>query len=96
MNIAEILMVSQKVENLFRHSGESRNPVSSNSYGPGFAGVTGWGLFARIILTQGKQGRYFRATRKLKYPELVSHITQRAAGREPLFIENNDYLWISI
>ena len=46
------------------------------------------------ILTQGKQGRYFRATRKLKYPELVSHITQRAAGREPLFIEKGDYLWM--
>ena len=46
------------------------------------------------ILTQGKQGRYFRATRKLKYPELVSHITQRAAGLEPLFVEDNDYLWM--
>lgn len=46
------------------------------------------------ILKQGKQGRFFRSTRKLKNAELVSHITQRAAGRDPLFIEDNDYLWM--
>lgn len=36
--------------------------------------------------------RFFRATRKLTVPGLVSHITQRAAGKEPLFIEDDDYL----
>jgi len=44
------------------------------------------------ILAEGKLKRFFRATRKLKGAGLVSHITQRAAGGEPLFIEDNDYL----
>lgn len=38
--------------------------------------------------------RFFRATRKLTVPGLVSHITQRAAGKEPLFIEDGDYLFM--
>ena len=38
--------------------------------------------------------RFFRATRKLAVPGLVSHITQRAAGKEPLFIEDGDYLYM--
>ena len=38
--------------------------------------------------------RFFRATRKLTVPGLVSHITQRAAGKEPLFIEDADYLYM--
>lgn len=38
--------------------------------------------------------RFFRATRKLTAPGLVSHITQRAAGKEPLFIEDSDYLFM--
>ena len=38
--------------------------------------------------------RFFRATRKLNTPNLVSHITQRAAGKEPLFLEDPDYLYM--
>lgn len=38
--------------------------------------------------------RVFRAKRKLKVPGLVSHITQRAAGKEPLFLEDSDYLYM--
>jgi putative transposase len=45
------------------------------------------------LIRQGKIHRYFRATRKLNAPNLVSHITQRAAGREPLFMEVDDYLY---
>jgi putative transposase len=44
------------------------------------------------LIQDGKLHRYFRATKKLDVPHLVSHITQRAAGREPLFIEDDDYL----
>lgn len=36
--------------------------------------------------------RIFRARFKLDQPGLISHITQRAAGKEPLFLEENDYL----
>ena len=46
------------------------------------------------LIRQGKVKRYFRATRKLNAPNLVSHITQRAAGKEPLFLENADYLFM--
>jgi putative transposase len=38
--------------------------------------------------------RFFRATRKLNIPDLVSHITQRGAGKEPLFLEEKDYLFM--
>jgi putative transposase len=44
------------------------------------------------VLSQGKKGRFFRSTKKLNNAHLVSHITQRAAGREPLFLEDKDYL----
>jgi putative transposase len=44
------------------------------------------------LIREGKVKRYFRATRKLNVPGLVSHITQRAAGKEPLFVEEADYL----
>jgi putative transposase len=46
------------------------------------------------LITHGKIKRYFRATRKLNTPNLVSHITQRAAGKEPLFLEDDDYLFM--
>jgi len=46
------------------------------------------------LVRQGKIKRYFRATRKLNVPNLVYHITQRAAGKEPLFLEDNDYLFM--
>ncbi|WP_291321066.1 hypothetical protein [Desulfonatronospira sp.] len=36
--------------------------------------------------------RVFRPRYKLNQPGLISHITQRAAGKEPLFLEENDYL----
>jgi hypothetical protein len=32
------------------------------------------------LIREGKVTRYFRATRKLNVPGVVSHITQRAAG----------------
>ncbi|MCA1742849.1 MAG: transposase [Desulfovibrionales bacterium] len=44
-----------------------------------------------IIAMAGAQ-RVFRSRFKLDTPGLISHITQRAAGREPLFLEDNDYL----
>ena len=44
-----------------------------------------------IMAMAGAQ-RVFRARYKLDRPVLISHITQRAAGREPLFIEDSDYL----
>jgi len=44
------------------------------------------------ILAQGKVKRFFRAKRKLIHSHIVSHITQRAAGKEPSFLENDDYL----
>ena len=49
------------------------------------------------LIREGKVKRYFRARRKLNAPGLVCHITQRGAGREPLFVEKEDYLgmiWI--
>jgi putative transposase len=44
------------------------------------------------LIREGKIKRFFRARRKLNAAHLVSHITQRAAGREPLFLEDGDYL----
>jgi len=44
------------------------------------------------LIRNGKIRRYFRATKKLNAPNLVSHITQRAAGKEPSFLEGSDYL----
>jgi putative transposase len=46
------------------------------------------------LIREGKIKRFFRATRKLNAPNLVSHITQRAAGKEPLFVEDEDYLFL--
>jgi putative transposase len=46
------------------------------------------------LIEQGRIKRYFRATRKLNVPDLVYHITQRAAGKEPLFLEDHDYLFM--
>ena len=44
------------------------------------------------LMEKGKIKRVFRARRKLNYPKLIYHITQRAAGKEPLFLEKDDYL----
>lgn len=46
------------------------------------------------LIATGKLKRYFRATRKLNSPNIVSHITQRAAGKEPMFLEDSDYLFM--
>ena len=45
-------------------------------------------------IRQGKIKRAFRARYNLNYAGLVSHITQRATGKEPLFLENKDYLYM--
>ena len=44
------------------------------------------------LIRAGRIRRFFRATKKLDTPYLVSHVTQRAAGKEPLFLEDTDYL----
>jgi len=46
------------------------------------------------LLRQGKIKRIFRAKRKITSLNLVSHITQRAAGDAPLFLEDSDYLFM--
>jgi len=46
------------------------------------------------LLRQGKVKKIFRAKRKLTRPNLISHITQHAAGKDPLFIEDSDYLFM--
>lgn len=44
------------------------------------------------FILPGNMQRVFRARYKIDQPGLVSHITQRAAGKEPLFLEDSDYL----
>jgi len=44
------------------------------------------------ILERGKVKRFFRARKKVIHSSVVSHITQRAAGKDPSFLENDDYL----
>lgn len=46
------------------------------------------------LIQQGKVKRIFRAKRKLTVPDVVSHVTQRAAGKEPLFLEDSDYIYM--
>ncbi len=46
------------------------------------------------LLRQGKIKRIFRAKQKITSPNLISHITQRAAGDSPLFLEQSDYLFM--
>lgn len=46
----------------------------------------------RDKLAYGNTQRVFRAKDKVNEPGHISHITQRAAGKEPLFMENDDYL----
>jgi len=41
---------------------------------------------------KGNSQRVFRARYKIEEPGFISHITQRAAGREPLFVVDRDYL----
>lgn len=44
------------------------------------------------LISEGKIKRLFRARNKISYPGAICHITQRAPGREPLFLEEADYL----
>ena len=44
------------------------------------------------LIAKRRTHRIFRVTRKLNIPDLISHVTQRAAGKEPLFVEDKDYL----
>ena len=44
------------------------------------------------VLAIGNKQRVFRAKYKVDQPGFVSHITQRAAGKEPLFLEQGDNL----
>jgi putative transposase len=46
------------------------------------------------LIEKGKARRVFRAKRKLTVPNVVSHVTQRAAGKDPLFLEDKDYLYM--
>ena len=46
------------------------------------------------LIKKGKARRLFKAKRKLTVPNVVSHITQRAAGKESLFLEDKDYLYM--
>jgi putative transposase len=46
------------------------------------------------LIEKGKAKRVFRSKRKLTVPNVVSHVTQRAAGKEPLFLEDKDYLYM--
>jgi putative transposase len=43
------------------------------------------------LIQDGKISRYFRSRKKLFQAGLVSHITQRAAGKDILFIDDDDY-----
>jgi putative transposase len=43
------------------------------------------------LIQDGKISRYFRARKKLVHAGLVSHITQRAAGSDILFLDDDDY-----
>jgi len=45
------------------------------------------------LIQAGKIKRYLRSRGKLNFPGLVSHITQHAAGRDPLFVEDSDFLY---
>lgn len=44
------------------------------------------------LIEEGRISRYFRSRKKLNQASFISHITQRAAGREVLFVEDDDYL----
>lgn len=44
------------------------------------------------LIEEGRISRYFRSRKKLGKASLISHITQRAAGKEVLFVEDDDYL----
>ena len=45
------------------------------------------------LIREGKVKRFFRARNKVTFEGAVCHVTQRAAGKEPLFLEDGDYLY---
>ncbi|HAZ10196.1 MAG TPA: hypothetical protein DCY56_03700 [Candidatus Omnitrophica bacterium] len=46
------------------------------------------------LIEQGKVKRFFRARNKYCFEGAVSHITQHASGKEPLFLEESDYVYM--
>ncbi len=44
------------------------------------------------LVADHKINRFFRARKKLTQGRVVSHITQRAAGKDPCFVEEEDFL----
>jgi len=44
------------------------------------------------LTKQNEIKRYFSARNKISAPGIISHVTQRATGSEPLFLEPADYL----
>ncbi|PIQ89781.1 MAG: hypothetical protein COV72_01045 [Candidatus Omnitrophica bacterium CG11_big_fil_rev_8_21_14_0_20_42_13] len=46
------------------------------------------------LVEQGKVKRIFRARNKISYSGACCHITQRAPGRELLFVDDRDYLYM--
>ncbi|MBL7069365.1 MAG: transposase [Candidatus Omnitrophica bacterium] len=45
------------------------------------------------LVKEGKVKRFFRARNKVVFKEAVCHVTQHAAGKEPLFLEEADHLY---
>ncbi len=46
------------------------------------------------LIRKGKISRLFRARNKISFPDAICHITQHAAGKEKLFSEDSDYLYM--
>lgn len=46
------------------------------------------------LMEKGRLKRIFRARNKIIFPGAIVHITQRAPGKEPLFLEDADYLFM--
>ncbi len=46
------------------------------------------------LIEEGKIKRFFRIKNKYSFEGAASHITQRAPGKEPLFVEESDYLYM--
>lgn len=46
------------------------------------------------IIREEQITRYFRARKKPVFPGAIYHLTQRASGKEPLFLEESDYLFM--
>ncbi|MDF1594247.1 MAG: transposase [Desulfobacterales bacterium] len=44
------------------------------------------------LVAEHKVNRFFRARKKLTQGNIISHITQRAAGKDPCFVEDDDFL----